>query len=78
MFEDKGLEIRVLEWRVNHTQVQMQNYIPQGHINMKNFFPLMRIYQDRVVELAVDEGWALGVVLSVHKSRPSMDVHAVF
>lgn len=45
---------------------------------MKNFFPLMRIYQDRVVELAVDEGWALGVVLSVHKSRPSMDVHAVF
>ena len=75
----KALEIRVLEWRANHTQVQMQNYILQGHINMKFFFPpLMRVYQDRVVELAVDKGWALSIVLSVHESRPCMDVDAVF
>jgi hypothetical protein len=43
------------------------------------FLPLdERVYQDRVVELAVDKGWALSVVLSVHESRPGMDVDAVF
>jgi hypothetical protein len=38
LFEGKALEIRVLEWRANHTQVQMQNYILQGHINTKFSF----------------------------------------